>query len=129
MVNIETINQAIAAHGLWKQRLREAIKTGVSEWTVEQVRVDNHCAFGKWLYSFTQTEQQDKEWETIRALHANFHKEAAQILELALSGKQQEAENALGLTGAFAQASSALTLAMVQWRDSLLKKTQNIAGK
>lgn len=123
MVVIETLNQAIAAHGLWKQRLREAIKTGKSEWTIEQVGVDNHCVFGKWLYSLTQKDQQEKECKSVKELHAHFHREAARVLELALSGKIQEAEKALSVTSAFAQASSALTLAMIHWRETLSKKT------
>lgn len=42
--------KAIAAHGQWKVRLQQAIDTGQSEWSVEQVTVDDQCVLGKWIY-------------------------------------------------------------------------------
>jgi len=47
MAIAEEITKAIGAHGMWKQRLRQAIDTGKSEFTVERVRPDNLCDFGK----------------------------------------------------------------------------------
>jgi len=47
MLNTEEITKAISAHGNWKQRLRQAIESGNSEYTVEKLKVDNQCDFGK----------------------------------------------------------------------------------
>lgn len=46
----EEISKAIAAHGQWKQKLRNAIETQECESTPSKVKMDNNCSFGKWLY-------------------------------------------------------------------------------
>ena len=46
----DEIDKAISAHGMWKQKLRNAIDTGECESTPAKVKMDNNCAFGKWLY-------------------------------------------------------------------------------
>ena len=51
MSTTDAITKGIGAHGMWKQRILDAIKTGKSEWTPEIVCQDNQCEFGKWLYS------------------------------------------------------------------------------
>lgn len=45
----ELITKAIAAHGQWKVRLREVIASGRSEWSVDQVKVDDQCVLGRWI--------------------------------------------------------------------------------
>ena len=47
----DAIIAGIGAHGMWKQRLIDAIRTGESQWTPEIVCQDDQCDFGKWLYS------------------------------------------------------------------------------
>ena len=49
----EEINKAIGAHGMWKFRLDQAVEKGTSEFTVDNVRKDNLCDFGRWLYGPT----------------------------------------------------------------------------
>jgi hypothetical protein len=114
----DEINKAIGAHAMWKQRLRQAIDSSGSEFTVERVRPDNLCDFGKWLYSLSITDQQSTHWKTVKELHAKFHIEAARVLDLALKGKKQEAEKALNLGSDFAKASADLTTAMMKWKSA-----------
>lgn len=121
MVHKEEIMKAISAHGLWKSRLTQAIETGKTDATVETVRADNQCAFGKWLYGMT-LDAKDKlspHYKEVRALHAKFHEVASYVLELALSGKKQEAQRLLSLDGEYAKVSSQLTTAMSAWTKSL----------
>jgi FMN phosphatase YigB (HAD superfamily) len=89
MSTTESITKAIAAHGLWKTRLKEAVATGSSLFRPDAVKLDNACDFGKWLYSMTPA-QRDAGWEKIKGLHAAFHLEASKILALALTGKKAE---------------------------------------
>ena len=49
MTKLTIFDKAVFAHSQWKHRLREAIKTGESEWTVAEVRADDRCDFGEWL--------------------------------------------------------------------------------
>jgi methyl-accepting chemotaxis protein len=119
MTKTECINHAIAAHGMWKTRLRKAIETGKSEWTVDSVQRDDVCEFGQWLHSSAPGEQMSEQWHKVKDLHAEFHKEAARVLALALAGRQAEAEEAVALGSHFVRTSANLTHTMVDWRDSL----------
>jgi hypothetical protein len=113
---VDQINKAIAAHGMWKVRLRQAVHEGKSEFTVARVSVDNQCDFGKWLYSLPPTDHQSPSWKKVHDAHAKFHKEAAHVLELALSGSKAEAESGLGNEAPFTKISVELTGAMMEWK-------------
>ena len=115
----EAIAKGVGAHGLWKQRLIDAIKTGQSEWTPDIVCQDNQCEFGKWLYSCSAEEKSSPHYETIRSLHADFHKSAAQVLELALKGNSGEAQEKIGPDSEYTEKSSALTREMMNWKNDL----------
>jgi hypothetical protein len=119
MLHTEEIINAIGAHGNWKQRLRRAIETGNNDFTVEKIKVDNQCDFGKWLHSLSSDEKKSSHWLKIQQLHAKFHIEAARLLELAAQGKQKEAEDAMAIGNDFTRISCELTMAMVKWKSSL----------
>jgi methionyl-tRNA formyltransferase len=110
------IDKAISAHALWKARLRQAISTGESEWKVTFVSYDRNCDFGIWLHSLPAVEKASAQWKTIQVLHAEFHLVAAQVLDLALKGKRQEATEAMASRSVFATTSAKLTKAMTEWR-------------
>jgi methyl-accepting chemotaxis protein len=116
MITREEIGKAIGAHGLWKVRLRDAIAAGVSEMTPAQVEADNLCVFGMWLHGLTEPDTRSEHYDTVHSLHKAFHREAARVLRLALTGSRVEASQALEIGGAFAIASAALTRAMINWR-------------
>lgn len=115
MAKSDEIQKAIGAHGMWKVRLRSAINTGTSEWTVPQVKVDNQCEFGKWLHSLPDHEKKSGKWGEIREMHARFHEEAAKILDCALTGKKEAASKGLEVSSEFSKLSSSLTGAMMSW--------------
>lgn len=117
----EDIKTAISAHGAWKARLKSAIDSGKIEIPIATIRQDNQCIFGEWLYGPTiaANVKESADYKTARELHAEFHKAAAQVAELAMAGKKEEAEKMLGLGGKYADASAKLTKSMMEW----LKKT------
>lgn len=116
---IDEINKGISAHVMWKQRLREAIDTGTSEWTPAMVRLDNKCDFGNWLYSSSPEIKASPHYQKVKQLHAEFHTTCAHILELALSGNIEEAKKSIALGGDYTKTSSQLTVEMMHWkRDS-----------
>lgn len=51
----------------------------------------------------------------VRALHAEFHRQAGQVLTLALSGRKPEAQAAMEPKGSFTLASNQLTDELVGW--------------
>ncbi len=88
----EVLNGAIEAHEAWNARLREAIKAGQSSTSVEQAGKDDACAFGKWLHAPGEFRDRHPErWQQIHDLHEQFHRNAAQVLELATTGRQTQA--------------------------------------
>ena len=112
----EEIDKAIGAHGMWKNRLNQAIQSGSSDYTVAGVRPDNLCAFGKWLHGLPPSVKNSQSWNGVRALHAEFHLEAARVLDLALDGKKAGAASALASGSRFADTSAKLTAAMMAWK-------------
>ncbi|MGA4644397.1 methyl-accepting chemotaxis protein [Limisphaera sp. 4302-co] len=110
------VTRAMAAHNAWKQRLAEAIRTGRSDFDPAQVAKDNQCEFGKWLYSAPAELRQTEHWQQVRSLHAEFHKEAARVLELALAGRRAEAQQSLEHGGSYARCSAELITALKRWK-------------
>jgi len=116
MIDPATLDHAIAAHAKWKFRLREAIRTGESEWTVEKVRPDDQCEFGKWLNALPLAERMMKEWREVKDLHAKFHLAAADVLDSALAGRKSEASTAMAPGGTFADVSTKLVKIISDWK-------------
>ncbi len=119
MSELHPIDGAIAAHAKWKWHLRQAIDTGLSEWTVERVRPDDLCDFGRWLHNLPLSERMGEHFRAVHDLHAKFHQEAAHVLDLALSGNRADATAALAIGSPFATVSSKLTIAMTAWKKAL----------
>lgn len=122
MHELHPIDKAIAAHARRKSHLRQAIDTGKSEFTVESVRPENLCEFGKWLRERSVAEKMSEHYKTVHDLHARFHLEASHVLELALAGEREKATAAMAVGSSFANVSSKLTAAMTAWKLSLGSK-------
>ena len=116
----DEIDSAISAHGMWKQKLRQAIDTGMSESTPDKVKKDNNCSFGKWLHGRIDSSAKGSPYYAdVVKLHAEFHREAGGILELALKGEKDQANELMGLTKGFAKCSGALTRKMQDWQKTV----------
>ena len=119
MPDVEVINRGIAAHARWKYRLFDAVETGRSEWTVEGIRSDDQCEFGRWLGSLSAADLSDEHCVKVKAMHTEFHQVAAEVLSLALAGRKEEAQEAIALGSRFALVSSNLTMAMSDWKEAV----------
>ena len=116
----DEIKQAISAHGKWKHKLRSIIDSGESDVTASHVKADNNCSFGKWLHGrINPNEKGSPHYAAVVQLHAEFHQEAAKILELGLKGDKDAANAAMALTSPFSQISAKLTQELNKWLDSL----------
>lgn len=115
----EALSDAITAHACWKVRLRNIVSSGVSDTPIAVVHSDNKCEFGRWLYGpeISGTDKQSDTYLKVKELHAAFHKEAAKVVELATSNQKHQAAQAIGMGGSYAKASTALTEAMILWRN------------
>jgi len=120
------LTKAMAAHSAWKRRLEEAIQTGKSDITPERASVDDQCEFGKWLYSLPRQLRESATWQKVRTLHADFHREAGRVLQLALTGRKTEAKAAMSHGGAFTLRSAELIRALQQWKSSSSDSTKGV---
>ncbi|MBF0205978.1 MAG: CZB domain-containing protein [Oligoflexia bacterium] len=92
------IDSAIKAHLEWFKRLKSTVNTGKSDFKPEIVCKDNLCDFGKWIYTDLKNICDDKSFEEIKSLHAQFHKKASEVLVLALEGKKDLVEKEISLS-------------------------------
>jgi hypothetical protein len=113
------IKNAVGAHGKWKFNLKMAIANNKSDFEVDKVQRDDLCEFGKWLYSdrIDEDTKLGKPYEVITRLHGEFHKCAAQVLELALGNHNSKAT--LLLEGEFTERSDTLVRALSKWKGEL----------
>jgi Chemoreceptor zinc-binding domain len=110
------IIKAIEAHWRWKKRLRCAIDSGKSDANQVEVAKDNVCEFGRWLYGSTipTTTRASVDYLSVRKLHADFHKCAANVLECVANGQKAQADALMD--GEYAEVSVALIAAMMKWK-------------
>jgi hypothetical protein len=116
---LEALDMALAAHAKWKYRLMDVIETGISQWRVGDVRADSSCDFGKWLVALPLSDRLSENYKKVKALHQEFHGLAADVLELALAGRKEEAAAAMALRSRFATVSSNLTMAVMAWKEAV----------
>ena len=118
MTNIKEIDKAIAAHDQWKGRLRMTIESSRIDTPVDTIRRDDLCDFGKWLHgpTLTSSDKATTHYRTVTDLHAQFHRTAAQVVELALTGRKSEAETLMISGGEYALISDRLTRALAGWK-------------
>ncbi|MGB0660477.1 MAG: CZB domain-containing protein [Mangrovicoccus sp.] len=116
---IEAITRAIGAHVAWRNKLIQAIKTGFFEGEVESIRVDDNCAFGKWLQSraISSDMKQGKPYEVVSRLHREFHQIAAQILVHVQQKDQAKAADLMN--SEFNRKSETLIRALNKWKGEL----------
>ncbi len=121
MADKAEIEKGVAAHGMWKARLSMALETGKSDKSIDTIKVDNQCDFGKWLYgpSLTTADKATTHYKIIIDLHAKFHQATGHIAELATTGKKEEAKKLMAVGSDYTTLSSKLTNAMMDWKKSL----------
>ena len=102
----EVLQQAITSHSHWKYNLQQAIKTGKSQATVDEAKNAHLCELGKLLDSAVGKTLPD--YAELTKIHQDFHEEAADILKLALTGKQSEAQTRMKLGSYFGQLTAKL---------------------
>lgn len=112
----DEITKAVGAHGMWKNRLVNAIATGKCEIPAAQAKQDNQCEFGKWLYGSTLTIQDKANpgYAKVKDLHAKFHGCAGRALECVAANDKAGAQKLLDSD--FTSISSELTRAMMEWK-------------
>lgn len=117
---VEEINNAVGAHGMWKMRLRTAVRTGRCEIHSSIACCDDQCAFGKWLLGpdFDARTQAGMPYQVVKRLHAEFHKCAGSVLSYVERGNA--AAGQFILDGEFTERSDKLVRALTKWKNETL---------
>jgi hypothetical protein len=112
----EQLDAAIAAHGMWKAKLKMAITSGKIEAPIATIRADDACAFGKWLGTLPPSLRESAHFGVVKGLHADFHRAAADVASLATTHKATEAAALMSTTGAYTKTSMSLIRAITDWK-------------
>lgn len=111
----QQITAAIAAHHAWMGRLRTAAEYGRSSVDVETTAKEDVCPIGIWLTRDISPALKARPlYARSRTLHAQFHKEAARVLGLALA-RDPRAKSELAEGGAFAHVAGELRRTLYDW--------------
>lgn len=123
MVQVVDIDQAIANHAKWATHLTKAIADARLTIPLATIGSDDQCEFGQWLYGQGLSEQErlTPDYKIVRELHAEFHKTARQIAELAETSSRYEAYRLL--YGEYMAISGRLAIALTGWK-TRLEQTQ-----
>jgi uncharacterized protein Yka (UPF0111/DUF47 family) len=113
----EQIQLALSAHAAWKQRLIDASEKQSSAIAPGTARLDNQCAFGKWLHGATlgRKVKRSAQYQECLGLHRRFHLAAGDVLSLALAGNKDAASRAMAPASEFARVSESLAAALREW--------------
>jgi len=114
------IETALAAHGVWKSRIRAAVETGRCDVPLLTIRANDRCEFGRWLGGgeLTAAQRASPAYRKVDELHRQFHLATAHVVELAVTGRKAEAERESQPTAEFGRTSTALTRALMEWSRS-----------
>ena len=86
---------AVQAHVGWKKKLVDCINGRGEPIDVHTASQDNKCALGQWLYGAGKKHAGTQEYSGLRGSHAQFHKCAGSVANLAQSGRTDDAEQLL----------------------------------
>lgn len=106
------LTQAVAKHVEWKTKLRTAIAKKETM-DVATVSADNCCEFGQWLHGDAKAKMSGlAAYKDTLNKHAVFHKEAGKVAAAINAKKYTEAEAMLGAGTAYVTASTAVGIAI-----------------
>lgn len=115
-----TFDDAMAAHLVWKLRLKRMIDSETGEGLdAAAICKDDLCEFGKWIYGAGAKHKDSAIYEDVVRKHAEFHVCAADVVKHVKAGDRAGAR--AGLEGPFEAASRQLISAVVALRNAAEK--------
>lgn len=110
------LDQAMEKHIEWKVKFRMAIFQK-EPLDADRTAKDDCCALGMWLHGDAKAQFSRLEtYSTCVARHKTFHDEAGKIALAINAGQYEAAKEMLNSASPFAKASSALGLAIIDFR-------------
>jgi len=110
------LDQAIAKHAEWKLKFRSAISKQETM-DVTTIAKDNCCDLGKWLHGEAKVKfGKLNSYTQCVSKHAEFHTQASKVAQAINAKKYSEAEAMINSGTPYAQASSAVGVAVMALR-------------
>lgn len=106
--------QARQAHFAWKRRLSEYIRRPDGSLKPHELACDDKCDLGKWIYGDGSRFSQLEEFQELKNVHADFHKNAAAVVTKADSGESVVEEIALGSNSAYSKISTQVSVSLMK---------------
>ena len=128
MLRVADIEEAIGSHALWMSHVRQAVLEAQAGIRVEDIGAADRCDFGRWLYGprLSVADRASSAYREVESLHAEFHRVAAQVVELAAAGQTAEAYGLL--YGEYVTMSGRLAIAMRSWQETLAGQPRKSGG-
>lgn len=98
-------DEAIQAHAAWKIKLSVYLRKCDGSLKAADIRVDNRCPLGQWLYGEGKKYSSLAEYQTLIKEHARFHRAAGSVIDKADSGQEATAERELNFDSEYGIAS------------------------
>lgn len=106
------IDDAVADHAKWNLLLVQHIDGTGTALNVGIVRNDTLCELGKWLYGEGERLKPLRAYRKLVDKHAEFHRRAAAVVEMAASGDSAGARTVL--KGAFPEIAEEMAVAFLE---------------
>jgi hypothetical protein len=113
------IIKAVSAHVLWTAKLKTAIYSGESSYSLPEVEADDRCELGKWLSQISAELKKSPHYAKTLELHHQFHGVAGRIFSLAINGRSTEALKATEANGDITKASASLVRELRAWNNEM----------
>ncbi len=107
------LDEAVRAHSAWKMKLSAYLRHPDASLKSIEVRSDCRCELGKWLHGDGRKLAAIPEYKTLLERHAHFHRAAADVVDMANSGKATSEATALGAESPYSAASREIVMAIM----------------
>ena len=118
---ILNLDDALRSHLQWKIRLRTSIIARRADMRASDVRGDDACELGRWLYGEgRRSHAGSAPFEELRRTHAAFHRAAADVVALMEAGRFDDAAAAIDEQGPYAEATANVRATILQLQRALV---------
>lgn len=114
-------DEAVAAHIKWKARLRANLDGAGEALDPATIARDDACDLGKWIHGDGSRYKALAEHQALHAVHARFHKCAAEIVTKNAQGMNAEAESLMASGGDFSRTSTETISAIMAMQRAVLR--------
>ena len=108
---------AIAAHSLWKSKLRRYISNPDHSLNPATITKDDECDLGKWIVAESRVHAANPKFNELRREHTRFHALAGDLVRRADAGQKVASEVELSASSEYSKCTTKVVQLLGQLRD------------